>query len=213
MKGKIMVLVAVMAMLVASFAIADAREAETTEGESGTLDLNEDAGSYEVTGGDVTEINLSTDASTSRWQGFFGNTSATLALGLGSSIMYDFGQQDVTAVYATVNEGLDFSALEAVDAEEVDNIWSFTDGSDRAQFVFNETMTQDGIDDVASLQNGNFQSFVTATEAIPSVKTEFAFGAVVDNDGAEGFNGNIYNYELMVPTEDSTETYYFFMRI
>ena len=203
MKGKIMVLVAVMAMLVASFAIADAREAETTEGESGTLDLNEDAGSYEVTGGDVTEINLSTDASTSRWQGFFGNTSATLALGLGSSIMYDFGQQDVTAVYATVNEGLDFSALEAVDAEEVDNIWGFTDGSDRAQEVFTETLSYDDITDTASLTNENFQSYIAGLSDA-STKDEFAFGAVVDNDGAEGFNGNIYNYELMVPTEDST---------
>lgn len=211
MKSKIIVLMVALA-LCASFAFADVDDAETNVGQSDKYDEGTEADSYVVEGGNVTEINLSGSATTESWQGFFGNTTANLRLGMGTDVLYDFGETDTTAVYATTNDAFNFSALEEGAAADVDSAWGLS-GDDAATNVFNESVDHDGLSgtDAATMEDGNFQAYIADDGG--SGKENFAFGAIVDNDGAEGFNGKTYNYEMMVPTEDSSEEYYFFMSI
>ncbi len=201
MRAKMFLMVVVLTMLAASFAFADdAREAEVEEGETGSYDETDEAGNHTAEGGNVTEINLTTESSTAKWQGFYGSTQASLFLGMGSEVFYDFGNETVSNVYATTSESaFDVESLEAVDASAVDGNWSFNStDTDSAVNVYD--IEHNGFN-ATETNNGN-TTFVAATVGEPTEKQHFVFGGVV-------LNGL---YELLVPTEES-EVYNFFMEI
>lgn len=215
MRGKMAVLMVAFAMLMASFALGAVENATTSVGESGSYDETSSSGSYNAVQGNVTEINLVSDTSTDRWQGFYGNTTATLALGLGTQTMYDFGEQPVTAVYASTDAGFDFTNIQAIDASQADSasVWDFSSGVDQVQDVYNTSGTYDSISGVNSTTvDTNFNAYITADTSSPGAKADFAFGGEVLSSAAAGINGN-NQYELMVPTDGSNEPYYFFMSI
>ncbi|MFW6450333.1 MAG: hypothetical protein ACOCZ6_04730 [Nanoarchaeota archaeon] len=188
-------------MMIASFAFAnDAQEAETVEGEIGNYNGTDTAGSHGAQGGNVTEINLTSESSTSKWQGFHGSTQASLFLGMGNEVFYDFGEQDVENVYATqAGATFNVSGLNSVDASAVDINWSFNStDADSAENVY--TIEHEGFN-ATETNNGN-TTFVATTNESPAEKSDFVFGGVVSNG----------LYEMLVPTEE-TETYHFYMEI
>ncbi|MFP4403499.1 MAG: hypothetical protein ACLFPJ_04060 [Candidatus Woesearchaeota archaeon] len=212
---KMLVLVLVMALFCASFVMADAREAETTVGTSGTLDETDTAGDAEAEGGNVTNVDLDGTYSTQRWQGFYGDVSATLQLGLATDVFYDFGTVGVEAVYATQNQAFNFAGATNVDdVTGLDTAWGYTDGDDQIVDVYTETISNDGYTDALGVnpRTSDFNSYAIGTAANPASKDDVAFGATVENAGATGFDGGTYNYELMLPA-DGIETYYFYMSI
>jgi hypothetical protein len=207
---KMLILVLAFALLVASFAMAD-RPAETTVGASGTLNATSTAGNATAQGGNVTNVDLEGTYSTLRWQGFYGNVSATLQLGLVNDVFYDFGSVDVNAVYATQNNTFNFATAVAVTGVGgLDTAWGYASGDDQIADVYTVQITNDGYTDALGVIRGNFRSYVIGTVVAPDAKANVAFGANI-NTGA-GFNAGDRDYELMVPA-DGTETYYFFMSI
>ena len=54
-------------------------------------------------GGNVSMVNVSGTLSTDKWQGYYGNATGSLLLGLGNSIFYTFSGASAQAVYKICN--------------------------------------------------------------------------------------------------------------
>ncbi len=175
-----------------------------------------DSGTAVAEGGNVSLLNLSASLTTHRWQGFLGSVSSNLALGNGSSVLYNFGKARLDTVFATTNSGAySWLTLQAGADTDVNDLWAFdgTGGADNATTAFNATSTVKGISVPAAKTTGGFITglFNDGTNA---GKDNIAFGAVVYNPAKPGLDGVNYEYQLMVPTNTaSTETYYFYVSL
>lgn len=208
-------------MLFSSFVMAGIGEnASITTGAEGTWTETATPGSTTANAGNVTQVNLTGSYSTDKWVGFYGNVSASLYLGSGAQVFYQFADANVNTVYASTDQNFGFGALQAATPAAMDTAWSFNTAAhtDQAADVFTtNTLTHDGVANLynATLQEGaaEFQTFIAADGAAPAAKGDFVFGAVVQNAGAAGFDGNQWQYEMLVPSTGSGDTYYFFMTI
>ncbi len=203
----------IIALMVAAFSIFGIVYAATqgaTVNELSTGSLTETtAGSDEAYGGNVTLMNLTATASTDRWQGYYGNVTGTLSLGIGTDIFYDFSSAAATAVYASQNQTFNFANIEASTGAEIDTEWGYT-GSDIAANIYAGARNVAGVvTQTVTLASGNFVSAIFDDSGV-SDKSYFAFGVNVTT--AACFDGNQCDYELMVPA-DGLETYYFFVEI
>lgn len=219
---KLFMLMFAITMLFASFAAADVGElAAVAVGAEGTWTETAAAGSTAVNAGNVTQVNVSGSYTTEKWVGFYGNVSASLYLGSGAQVFYQFADANVNTVYASTDAAFNFGGLQVATPANVDTAWSFGNAADTDQAVdvfTTNTLTHDG---VANLYNatlgigvGDFATFVASDVAGPAAKNDLAFGAVVQNAGAQGFDGTQWQYEMLVPaTGSGTDTYFFFMTI
>jgi len=172
------------------------------------------AGNDSGYGGNVTQINLSSNVSTNRWQGYFGNVSGSLSFGYGPDIFYNFGPANEVAVYATQNYSFNFLAAEAAAAADIDSVWGYGAGNDQAQDVFTGATTNiSGVvaPSVELNPPGQNLNSTILDDSGTNDKSYFAFGALVQK-GASCFDGTQCDYELMVPA-DGLETYYFFLEL
>jgi hypothetical protein len=215
---KIIVMLVVLCTMM-SVALANPSEAEVDFIETGTYEYTATTGDYEAIGGNVSTINLESNSSTSRWAGLAGNVSGRLVLGRGSDVFFDFGT-DITfqSVYATTAGSFLGTTALVTDVTGLDDVgaWNFASGSDRIQSVFTENI---GINELGLNGNtrgralGNFNTFVVGTSAAPAGKNDVAFGGTVSNAGAEGFDGETYNYQLLLPITVGTEVYNMYLLI
>jgi len=172
-----------------------------------------DTGNATSEGGNLTNVNLTTFVSTDRWQGFYGNVSGSLAFGYNSHIFYNFAGGTEKAVYATQNISMDFFALQAGAANDVDTAWNYADGNDQAEDIFTGQQTNitgiiaPSIELNPAGQNLNSTILYDGNTG----KEAFAFGAVISND-ATCFDGKVCDFELIVPS-DGKETYYLFLEV
>lgn len=202
-----------------------------TTGETGQL-TETSAGSYATQAGNVTEINVTSAASTVKWAGYFGQVTTSLKLGMGTDVLYDFGSAvngQIKTVLASTDSGFDFSDLQTATAGNVDSTWGFTTGDiDSATSTFVETGTIATVSSVnvvnltaynsgGDLNNTIYRSGFLADTASPSAENDFAFGVAVNADERDFRNTTIVDYELIVPVSDggigTLETYYFFLDI
>jgi len=171
------------------------------------------AGNATAQAGNVTMINLSSTSSTTRWQGFYGNVSGSLSLGLGNDILYDFSNSP-SAVYVSRNQSFDFTSIETGDSIDIDAVWGFSGGADTAAAIFTDTTTLEGV--VAPCTEleptgSNFNTTIMDMGANYS-KTSFAFGVQVQEPAIPCFDNTECEFEVMVPVT-GTEVYYFFLSI
>ncbi len=215
-KRMAMVLLVVFALVQSFVAFAAYQGATVSEGATGSL-TETTAGSDSAVGGNVTLINLTATVSTERWQGYYGNVSGTLRLGVGSNIFYDFSGASAAAVYASQNSSFDFTSLVAGTAAQVDTAWSYSTGSDQATDIYTGTATIESTTNVPVVElqpNGNGWYSGIFNDGNSALKSNFAFGANVSSTGATAFDGNTWQYQLMVPADGTAgETYYFFLSI
>ena len=217
MKKVIAILMAFCLALVGAYAINDA-VGSTAVVVTEAAELTESSADNDVAeGGNVTEMDLETNLSTNRWQGYVGNVTASLQLGTDNGILHDFGAASVDTVFATTESSTySWSALEAAAAADLDGVglWNFAAGADQATDVFTSTQTFDGIASVPSVQlNSNFDCGIM-DDGASGTKDNIMFAANIDNGGSAGYDGGIYQYEMMVPTDtQSVETYYFYMSL
>jgi len=171
------------------------------------------SGNANAEGGNVSMMNLTSTQSTSRWQGFYGNVTGTLALGLGTDIFYDFTSATELAVYASRNQSFDFTSIGASLATSVDTAWGYGSGPDQAEDIFVDTTTIEGIaaPSVELEPIGNNFNSTILDDGAPTNKLNFVFGTNV-MPAAACFDGTNCEYELMVPS-DGQEVYYFFVSI
>lgn len=187
--------------------------ASTEEVQTGSL-TETSAGQDTAEGGNVTMMNLSSTQSTTRWQGYYGNVSGTLALGYNSNIFFDFASASVSSVFASQNQTFDFASLAAGNAADVDSLWGYASGADTAQTIFTGTTSIQGVSAPSvELQPAlsNFNSTIL-NDGTNGNKQNFAFGVNVQQPGVSCFDGTDCEYELMVPS-DGQEVYYFFLTI
>ena len=180
---------------------------------SGSLEVSI-PGNDSAIGGNVTPMNLSSNISTDRWQGYYGNVTGTLAFGYGSYIFYEFSAGEATAVFATQNQSFDFSRLEAGTAADLDTVWNYLTGNDQAVDVYTGNLTNiTGVVAPAVELNPTGQNLNSTIldDGSSALKENFAFGAIIQN-GATCFDSSSCDYELLVPA-DGTETYFFYLEV
>lgn len=190
-------------------------------------------------GGNVTHLNLSIRKSTVKWQGFFGGLSASLSLGNGSSVLYDFGsvnKDQIKTVFASTDSAFDFSKLSPSNGTAVDTAWNFvtaqTDsgGNTLANTAIIATLNTSAValrahnnaafDSNRSLNTSIYRSGVF-TDNVSLVAAgdfnAFAFGVAVNGDEFAFDNSTAVDFEMLVPVNGSatggTQTYTFFLDI
>ena len=237
---KLLALLVVALSLVMSVAAEDltdsANGAEITSSTEGGSLSETAAGSDVAGGGNVTTLDLNTDASTVKWQGYVGEVEATLALGTGSNTLYSFGavpNDQINSVFASLDSSFDFSSTQAVSTEisdgTLDSLWGFTNSdqdSIKTAFTGGDTATISGVANVpavnlttytaaGALSTSPYQPGILADTASPSAMTDIAFGVSVSANQKDYSNSSTVDYQLMVPVNDSGsftgQTYYFFL--
>ncbi|MCX8200142.1 MAG: hypothetical protein N3G76_01600 [Candidatus Micrarchaeota archaeon] len=175
-------------------------------------------------GGNVTNMDLSQNATTTKWAGYWGNVSGNIFLGQATSVFYKWKWAPanggvVCAVAAP--SGFNWATVQSVVAAVIDTIWNFGTATDNAANTLTQSSCNVKIGDttVSSVGNttgvGGFQTCAVADSAAPAAKSDLAFCVNISAAG-NLFNGQTGNYELLVPTNrtvGTTETYYFWMEM
>lgn len=189
-------------------------------------------------GGNVTHLNLSIRKSTVKWQGFFGSLAASLSLGNGSFVLYDFGalgKDQIKTVFASTDTAFDFSLLSPSNGSAVDTAWSFvTAQKDSGSNTLNDTAiiatlntsavalrahNNAAFDSNRSTNTSIYKSGVFTDNVSVSVGSfnAFAFGVAVNGDEFAFDNSTNVDFEMIVPVNGSatggTQTYLFFLDI
>lgn len=174
------------------------------------------ATSINAQGGNVTGVNLSSNASSTKWQAFYGNVSGNIILGSGNNVFYTFPTAQFNTVIATQNASINWTSLAASTSAEVDTAWGFNTASntDQATDFYNTTGTFAGVAGIPSaIINNGLRTGVMETVSNATAKGHFAFVSNVNNTGAVGFGGNSYQYEMMVPVGPTPEVYNIYLSL
>lgn len=211
------ILVAVFAVSLAfsaAYAINDPAGGATSVGTTGQF-TQSSSGTATAQGGNVTYVNVTGNASTSKWQGFYGNVSGGLRLGSGTNVFYDFGNLDFTTVVAAPATDFNWATFAVTTAAEIDTQWSFGTAADvdQAVDIFTSTGTYAGVGSVPDTVIGNGFGSGIVEDGDDAAKGDYAFVGNVTTAGLAGFDGTAYQYQLMVPVETGTETYNFYLSL
>ena len=183
------------------------------------------AANIAAAGGDVTQVNVSSDASTAKWQGFWGNISGSLRLG-DASAFYDWSDVSFTAVYAAAGNTVDWAqvsglsgaaAREGKDTEfgltstDTDSINSTMGGGTCAAGTI--ISTADGVTPYDNAGDPGSWETCLAEDTVLGGLAATVFGTNIVSAGAQAFNGETVQYQLMVPVESGGTNYYFYLEI
>jgi len=175
-------------------------------------------------GGNVTNVDLSSNISTEKWAGYWGNISGEVVLSPGTNLFYTWAWTsanggEVCAVAA--QSGFSWSTVQATAAVAIDNIWGFS-GVDNAANTLNDASCNvfvAGNPIVGSTGSftgvGGFETCAVADGAGPVAKSDIAFCANITQNGAL-FNGQPGDYELLAATNETAggfETHYFWLEL
>lgn len=197
------------------------QDAQSTAGSTGQYSTSA-ANTVSAEGGNVTQVNVSSDSSTGKWQGFWGNISGSLQLGDGSATFYDWSSVSFQAVYASPGNSITWGSLTSLSGNLTakDTDYGFT--SSDADSI-NNTMTgascnagteiasADGVTPYNS--SGSAGSWETCIAEDTSDLAGTVFGTNIISAGADAYNGDNVQYQLMVPVNGATQNYYFYLEI
>ncbi len=175
-------------------------------------------------GGNVTPLNLSSNVSTEKWAGYFGNVTGQIVLAPNNANMFytwtwtstDGGE--VCAVAAA--SGFDWSSIATAVAGDVDTVWGFDTGDTDSS---TNTMTGNCNVDIAgiavntactTMPTSNLES-VVVNDGATAVKSDIAF-CVNITAGTALFDGSTGDYELLTAANETvgaTETHYFWLEL
>ncbi len=180
--------------------------------------------------GNVTNVNLSSTRTTSKWAGYFGSVSAALRIGIASDILYSFGNAanaQIKSVIAAQDSAFDFTALQAATVGEVDAAFGFAaaDG-DSAASTYAGSQLISGVAAAPSTglnahtSEGALSAALYNTTLLrdgnSAAEGDFAFGVpVVPNQKNFRNDSSDTDYELLaaVSNPNAPETYYFFLDV
>ena len=211
-------------LLVIGFAFAIQPVGNWTLGFTGHYTPNA-TGNFTTSGGNVSNINLSSNISTNKWTGFWGNVSGGILLspgaGLGNLYSWTWSPTNGGEVCAVASPyGFNWANIASVAASAIDTAWSFGAASDNATNTLTSTcsITVGGVSITGTAANttglGNFRT-CAVDDGTTTTKGNFAFCVDINSSGTL-FNNQSGNYELMAPTNKttgSTETYSFWMEL
>lgn len=192
--------------------------------------FNTSEDTIDLDGGNVTQANLSAEQSTDNWAGLYGNATGSLILGTGdtdasSSTLYEW-DADAQTVFAA-SGSVEWVNLSDSNATNVNNYYSLGADSDNAT----ETLTtQDEpvdldeetyLGDAVRTNNGDGNGVWTTVALEDNSSDTRVNGADLPvfagfvGEGDTAFNGDVADYQLMLPADDSAnaETYNMYLEL
>jgi len=162
--------------------------------------------SANFTGGNISLINLSTEMSTVRWVGLFGNVSGTINLGdSGNNVLYRWQAQG-RYVFASISNAIDWANLAPATVPNVLAVYPFlANGTDNYTTTFTNTGDIDSeiIGPIANIDyaltlNVSGDDF-WETYALEDSDADIIFMGAVNATGAPAYNGLDVNYQMIIP--------------
>lgn len=185
------------------------------------------SGNYTTEGGNITGVNISTNASTEKWAGFYGNTSADIRLSENNTALYMYlwawNSSNGGVVCLSTNGLLSTFPAAGASGSDIDSAWGFTPAdADSGANTYNGTgcSLQFGTETVSNASfvdtgnAGGFQTCALKTVVSPA-KSEMLFCVNITYNGPI-YNGQAGDFEMMVPTPQAAgafETYYFYLSL
>lgn len=218
---KLLWVVAVMALFCGTaFAIGNATGSEQSQ--SGWTNTNQSAVSITTEGGNVSNVDLSTNASTARWAGAYGNITGNLVLGEDgvTSFMYTWtvSNADLGEVCVSQNAAPTWANFAVTTRAEVDTAFGFASGDDQAADFFTDAsavLTVGGttpITTTGATTLGSWQFGAAEFTGTPG-ESDLAFCANISQQATD-YKGHAVDFELMFPTTTGTQdTYYFYLEL
>jgi hypothetical protein len=153
-------------------------------------------------GGKVTHADLTGKQSTDDWSGIFGNASGNINLGT-EAMLYSWPAR--ANLIFVANHTVSWNQLEAANLSDVDSYYGL-DGSDDANNTFiNETdveLERVTLSNVSSTKTYNGSEIPTwKTGALSDGENPLFVGMVRNNDST-AFNGEIADYQMIVPVSN-----------
>jgi hypothetical protein len=210
------------------------------EGETGTYNATSSA--YDnATGGYISEANLTSYSTTTKWQGYYGNLEGYILLADSSGHeMFNWvaniskgGEVFAVARAAvptfTVVDTLDITAADADSALTNDSTWSeagsdsvnvtfSADNDNSVLYVAGQTVTAGTRNRMYTLDSSGNSAFaevlLTDQSSVNTVDDMIWTSLIVDN--SENYKGTTSDFQMIVPTTDSgdaTTTYYFYVEL
>ena len=211
---------AIMVLALGSVLVIANHDAQSATGQTGAYSAPA-TNQVATQGGNVTENNVSSIASTGNWQGFYGNITGSLRLGDGSAIFYDWSGVPFQAVYASPSNAITWGGLVAMDSalelEGKDANYSFTatdDDSINSTFTGNtcaagtEIAAAAGVYSYNSTQGNSAWETCIADDGGNTI-TDTVFGTNIQAD--DSYAGTTVDYQLMVPVNATGQLYYFYL--
>ncbi len=175
-------------------------------------------------GGNVTELNLTSNISTEKWAGFWGQTAGGIVLApnnAGAFYTWAWTPADGGEVCAVLDNGFNWAGLSAATVAQLDSAWNFAVGdTDSATSTFtNAACTLNVAGSTVStaraltLGGGNF--YTCAARDGGTAKGDMAFCVGIQNNAAL-FNGGTGDYQLLTATNETagqTENYNFWLEL
>ena len=222
MKKIIMVLLTVFAVLTLSSMVLATGTVAGTEVVEGTPVSGSSStfGTVTATGGDITEMDLTREAQTSYWQAYFGTVSNVLTLWDNTDAVYEWSSaKNIEWVFLSNSSTVTWTSLGKGDvrvAEDtalgltgLDNVNStFTGSTHAAVNIEGNVLTANGAPSVLTLSKGGSDW----TTALFSQGSTAVYGGQVNVDN-EAYDGSTVDYQMMVPTDGTTRTYYVFVLV
>lgn len=191
---------------------------------------------FDVTeGGNISIVNLNGSSLTDRWAGYFGNISGaniylTDAAGGTTNYLYTWavaGENQTGEVCVSTLDTFPFSTATTATGADIDTAWGFSGGADIGASTYTGstctlTFEEQGVTvantgNVSHATNSTFYSCVIGDGAAVAAPDDLAFCVNLQPTGGTNYLGSTAEYELIVPTNDSTPTalttYYFFIEI
>lgn len=174
-------------------------------------------------GGNVTSLDVAGQSVTRVWQGFFGQVSGNLTLedATGDQFFnWSIGTPNGT-VLASRNSTIDWTTVDAVTDCDVDTDLT-AQGRDRVSRTFEQNVTISPAIQIGTVSITDACQVFTHTSGSPGFNFEeiIANATGVDtiyvsriNPDATGFDGNTYDYQMIVPDNRTAAltTYFFFV--
>ncbi len=218
MKKYMTALIAILVLLAMPIAYAAPDGATLTVGatERGT---SNPAGTAATQAGNVTEINVSGTAITTRWAGFYGNISAGLVLSdAANNKFYEWTVTDVTGsvVYAANASVSDWSTANIV-AATVADMPAFLTGTTPDNYTNTYNLQETFTSATYSIASTNYVA--TYSSGVAGNLKSYSLKATAENaliwagkalDNEVAFNGGQVDYQILVPVDGTTSTTYNF---
>lgn len=184
------------------------------------------AGNVTTEGGNVSGVDLSSNASTDRWAGFYGNVTGNILLSQSSALqaVYTWLWNPSNGGVACASTGSAApTSLVGGTFADIDTAWGFPpSAADSAANTFNNSNCSQSfgpttLANAYYADTGSAGGFITcAWKSIPTpAKADMFFCSNITQNGTL-FNGGAGDYEIMVPTAYGTgvyETYYFYVNL
>ena len=199
-----------------------------TVGQSTGMD-SPSAGNHAAIAGNVTELDIVSDAPTQAWSGYFGNVTGSIQLAnAGGDVMYNWSASDPSGyVLASVNQTVEWTQLACATADNMTALEAeFKIGEDDKDGV-TETFTNTAGNHVIAQQNVNSCNSINVYNDTGASGSNFeelllwdgdaaVFASILEQD-ALGFDNKQHDFEMLV-LEDGhnnadTKEYYFFVEL